>query len=119
MSKPVFVISVITALSFIPCNEALAWGASGHRMISRLAIENLPLEIPAFLRTPEVAKMIGELGREPDRSKGAGNSHDHDFDPGHYINYSDDFTVFGVSPLDTLAFTREDYDTALHLKQRI
>ena len=56
--------------------------------------------------------MIGELGREPDRSKGTGNSHDHDLDPGHYINLSDDFTA-GIIPLDSLPATREDYDTAL------
>ncbi len=106
-------MAVLLALLFLRCNEALAWGATGHRVISRLAIENLPAEIPAFLRTSEVAELIGELGREPDRSKGTGNSHDHDLDPGHYINYSDDFTVAGVSPLNTLALTREDYDTTL------
>ena len=43
----------LPAMLCLPCNEALAWGASGHRIISRLAIENLPADIPAFLRTPE------------------------------------------------------------------
>jgi hypothetical protein len=81
-----------------------------------MAIENLPAEIPAFLRTSEVAEQIGELGREPDRSRDSGNSHDHDLDPGHYINYSDDFTVVGASPLSTMTLTREDYDTALRSK---
>ena len=61
--------------------EAQAWGASGHRMISRMAIESLPAEMPAFLRNSRTADMMGELGREPDRSKGTGNSHDHDLDP--------------------------------------
>jgi hypothetical protein len=96
--------------------EALAWGATGHRMISRLAIENLADELPAFLRTPEAAELVGELGREPDRSRGTGNSHDHDLDPGHYVNLSDDFAVAGILPLDTLPATREDYDTALRAK---
>jgi hypothetical protein len=93
--------------------EALAWGATGHRLISSLAMENLADELPAFLRTPEAAELVGELSREPDRAKGTGNSHDHDLDPGHYINLSDDFTVAGVLPLNTLPPTREDYDTAL------
>lgn len=57
--------------------------------------------------------MIGELGREPDRSKGTGNSHDHDLDPGHYINLSDNFTVADVVSIDPLPATREDYDMAL------
>lgn len=109
-------ITVLVTLSVLPCKESLAWGATGHRMISRMAVENLPAEIPAFLRTPEVAEQIGDLGREPDRSKDVGNSHDHDLDPGHYINYSDDFTVAGVSPLNTMTMTREDYDTALRAK---
>ncbi len=93
-------------------NPALAWGSSGHRIISEIAIENLPDEIPAFLRSPEIARQIGELGREPDRSKGTGNPHDADLNPGHYVNIGDDKTVFGV-PLNPLPLTREDYDTAL------
>ncbi len=111
-----FIVAALVAMSFFRCKEALAWGATGHRLISQMAIKNLPAEIPAFLQTSEAAELIGELAREPDRSKGAGNSHDHDLDPGHYINLSDDFTVTGVSPLTTLAPTREDYDSALRAK---
>ena len=92
--------------------SALAWGASGHRIISTLAAESLPDEIPAFLRTPDAAWQIGELGREADRSKGAGQPHDHDLDPGHYFDLGDDQTVASV-PLRPLPPTREDYDTAL------
>jgi hypothetical protein len=112
---PKFIVNqiLVVAILIFPCGEALAWGATGHRMVSRLAVETLPSEVPAFLRTPEAVQLIGELAREPDRSKGTGNSHDHDLDPGHYINYADDFTVAGVSPLSALALTREDYDTAL------
>ena len=102
-------------LLLLPHGEVLAWGASGHRMISQLAIANLPAEIPAFLRTSKAAELVGELAREPDRSKGTGDSHDHDCDPGHYINLSDDFAVAGV-PIDPLPATREDYDTDLRSK---
>ena len=59
---------LVTVMSY---QEALAWGATGHRMISQLAIQNLPAEIPAFLRTEKATEFIGELGREPDRSRGA------------------------------------------------
>ena len=31
----------------------------------------LPLEVPQFLRSPEAARQIGEVAREPDRSRGA------------------------------------------------
>jgi hypothetical protein len=107
---------ILLSLFLATQQEAMAWGATGHRMISRLAIENLADELPAFLRTPEAAELVGELAREPDRAKGTGNSHDHDLDPGHFINLSDDFAVAGVLPLDALPATREDYDTALRAK---
>lgn len=94
---------------------ALAWGASGHRIISTLAAETLPDEIPGFLRTPDAAWQIGELGREADRSKGAGQPHDHDLDPGHYVDIGDDQTIAGV-PVAHLPPTREAYDTALRAK---
>ena len=48
------------------------WGASGQRIIGALASQSLPLEIPEFLRNPEAARQIGEVAREPDRSRGAG-----------------------------------------------
>ena len=53
-------------------------------MISRLAIESLPAAVPAFLRTSRAAALVGELAREPDRSKGAGDSHDHDRETDEY-----------------------------------
>ncbi len=46
---------------------ARAWGNSGHRMINRLAVETLPADVPAFLRSPEAAAEIEYLGPEPDR----------------------------------------------------
>lgn len=117
INKPVLTAFVAAlTVSLLYCEDAQAWGASGHRMISRMAIENLPAELPAFLRTSQAAERIGELGREPDRSRGAGNSHDRDLDPGHYIGFSDDLTVDGVLPLSASAWTREDYDTALRAK---
>ena len=106
-------VAILLPLLLSAQQNALAWGASGHRMISRMAVEHLPAELPAFLRASTTVDMIGELGREPDRSKGTGNSHDRDLDPGHYVNLSDDSTIAGVLPIDPLPTTREDYDTAL------
>jgi hypothetical protein len=114
--SPIFAWLILFPLCVLQQPEAMAWGATGHRLISRLAIESLPGELPAFLRAAEAAALVGELGREPDRSKGTGNSHDHDLDPGHFINLSDDFAVANVLPLESLPATREDYDTALRAK---
>jgi hypothetical protein len=43
------------------------WGREGHMMINRLAVESLPTDVPAFLRTPEAAGQIEYIGPEPDR----------------------------------------------------
>jgi hypothetical protein len=56
---------------------------------------------------PELALM----GRELDRSKGAGETQDKERDPGHYIDLADDGKVMDILPLDRLPPTREEYDT--------
>ena len=61
---------VLVALGLIA--NALAWGATGHEWVSGITIEKLPDSVPAFIRTPEAAAEIAVMGRELDRSKGAG-----------------------------------------------
>ena len=92
---------------------ALAWGGSGHRMIGQAAMESLPGDLPAFLRTPKAVEAVGELSREPDRWKGAGKVHDQNREPAHFLDLSDDGTVLGGPKLSALPPTREDYETAL------
>jgi hypothetical protein len=111
--RPLCLLLLTVAAGALAAGDAWAWGATGHRLISRVAIENLPAEIPGFLRKPEVVEQMGELGREADRSKGAGRLHDAERDPGHFINLADDATVIGGVSLDALPATREAYDTAL------
>ena len=100
----------------VGANDSWAWGASGHEWISGVAIEKLPDSLPAFVRTPEAAAEIAILGRELDRSKGAGRTHDAERDPGHYVGLADDGKVMGVLSLKDLPSTREDYDTDLRKK---
>jgi len=101
------------AFSILAAAHALAWGSSGHRMIGRAAIEALPPELPPFLRTPAAAIAVGELSREPDRSRGAGRTHDTDRDPGHFIDADDQGRIAGVLLLGALPATRDDYEQAL------
>jgi hypothetical protein len=93
--------------------QALAWGDTGHRMIGQLAIEALPPGVPAFLRAPQAALDIGELAREPDRSRGAGRTHDSDRDPGHFIDGDDAGRVLGGPPLGKVPLTRFEYEKQL------
>jgi hypothetical protein len=48
--------------------EEVRWGAEGHRMAARAAVETLPLEMPAFFRAAEDALVW--LNPEPDRWRG-------------------------------------------------
>jgi hypothetical protein len=93
--------------------SALAWGGAGHRMIGEAAMQSLPADLPAFLRTPRAVADVGELSREPDRSKGAGRVHDANRDPGHYLDLSDDGTVLGGPKLSALPPTRAEYEKGL------
>ncbi len=104
---------LVTLLAVACAGSAFAWGATGHRIIGRLAVESLPAEAPGFLRTARAAAAIGELAREPDRWKAAGKAHDSDRDPGHFLDVDDDGRIFGGPALSALPATRQDYDTAL------
>ncbi len=102
------------ALVLVTAGQAGAWGSTGHRLISRLGVETLPAELPAFLKEPVVVDQIGELGREPDRSRGAGQPHDADLDPGHFIDLTDDGMVLGGVSLDAMPANKDAYTMALH-----
>jgi hypothetical protein len=106
--------SLVLLLAAAAPAPALAWGATGHRMIGEVAVRALPADTPAFLRTPEAAAGVGELSREPDRSKGAGAIHDKDRDPAHFVDVADDGTGMAGGPrLDALPPTRAEYEAAL------
>jgi hypothetical protein len=92
--------------------HAFAWGPDGHRMLGEIATRHLPAELPAFLHTDDAVWQIGQLSREPDRSRGAGDPHDADLNPAHFADVSDDQTIGGI-PLNALPPTRADYAAAL------
>ncbi len=54
-------------LTFLAAPGCFGWGRDGHMMINRLAIEKLPADVPAFLRSPAALEEITWLGPEPDR----------------------------------------------------
>lgn len=101
------------AIGLAAAGQAFAWGATGHRLIGRAAIEALPEDAPAFLRTPTAIERVGELAREPDRWKDAGKPHDPDRDPAHFLDLGDDGAIFGGPALSALPETRAAYDASL------
>ena len=126
-------IGALLAGAALAPHAALAWGHTGHVIISRLAAQNLPAEVPAFVRTAMASQEIGELGAEADVSKGTGvpttgtypnlrtsfTVHDGERDAGHYIDFADDKTVEGypltltASPNAINPSGRRDFDTAI------
>jgi hypothetical protein len=92
-----------------------AWGNTGHRMVGVAAMRALPEELPAFLRTPGAAADIGELSREPDRSKGAGQPHDRERDTAHFIDMEETGHVLSAAGLsiDALPELKSQYDARL------
>lgn len=93
--------------------SAAAWGGTGHRIVGQAAARALPAEIPAFLRTRQAVIDLGELSREPDRSKGSGKIHDQDRDAAHFVDIDDGGKVLGGPPFLPMPPTRNDYETAL------
>ena len=107
------VAAACTAWVLAAPHSTLAWGATGHRMIGRLAIETLPADLPEFLRDRAAVEAVGELAREPDRWKDSGRIHDADRDPGHFLDLDDGGKVVGGPDLAAMPATRADYDAAL------
>lgn len=104
---------LLLAILFVLSPSCFAWGASGHRLISSSGMQSLPDEIPAFLRGADAAYTTGEIGREPDRSRGSGFSHDSDLDPGHYLNLGDTQLIGDSLAMSALPPNRERFDTLL------
>lgn len=103
---------LLAAMTALP-QAAMAWGYVGHNMIGELATRHFPADMPAFLRGPEAAARIGLISQEPDTSRNAGQPHDWDLDPGHFLDVSDDMTILGGPRLSALPPSRRDYDTAM------
>jgi len=100
-------------LAALPASPALAWADKGHRLIATLAVEALPDDVPGFLARRRNLWTVGEVAREPDRSRGAGQPHDADLDPGHFIDVDDAGLVLGGPPLADLPANRSEYEKAV------
>jgi hypothetical protein len=106
-------VLAVAGLTLATPTPLLAWGNTGHRIIGEAAARALTPDTPEFLRTPQAIRDIGELSREPDRSKGSGRLHGHDRDAAHFVDLDEDGKILGGPPMLPLAGTRADYETAL------
>jgi hypothetical protein len=94
--------------------RALAWDYENHRAIALLALQSLPTNFPAFVRTPEAEERIGFLSGEADRWR---NSPDlpfrHATGPDHYIDI-EELADYGMKP-EMLPVFRYDFVAELAL----
>lgn len=105
-------LAALAILIALPA-PALAWGNMGHRILGEAAMVALPASVPAFLRTPQAVRDVGELSREQDRSKGAGRIHDHNRDAGHFIDLDEDGKLLGGPLFQPMPPTRAEYEKGL------
>jgi hypothetical protein len=105
-------LAAALGLALMPASAG-TWGNAGHRMVGVLAVQALPEEVPAFLRTRQAALDMGEYAREPDRSKGSGRIHDHNRDPAHFVDIDDEGRVLGGPLFAEMQPTRAEYEKAL------
>jgi len=108
-------VAALAAVAVVAAaGSAGAWGAAGHRLIGYLAVKTLPDDLPGFVRG--AASDVGELAREPDRTKGSGKLHDEMREGNHFIDLDDNAQagLAGGGPsIDALPPTRQLYDDAL------
>lgn len=112
----VLTAALIAGLAGVPTGtQVAAWGATGHRIIGVAAMRALPDDLPAFLREPGAIAEIGELSREPDRTKGAGQPHDRERDTAHFVDLDDTGHVMNPAgpTLDQLPQLKSEYDALL------
>jgi hypothetical protein len=108
----------ITFASILTTQPAWGWGRDGHMMINRLAAENLPADVPYFLRNGNGIDVVEWMGPEPDRWK----QRDAEAElvatqsPDHFLDY--EWAIYGATPctagtkdcIDGYNFPRKRYD---------
>lgn len=106
---------IVGAGGVFTATQVDAWGATGHRFVGVAAMRGLSDELPAFLRDPGAAAEVGELSREPDRTKGAGQPHDRERDTAHFVDLDDNGHVMNAQgpTLADLPTLKSEYDAQL------
>jgi hypothetical protein len=106
--------AVVSAGALLAAGSAGAWGAAGHRLIGYVAVKALPNDLPGFVR--KSASDVGELAREPDRTKGSGRLHDEYREGNHFVDIDDQGRTgigAGGPSIAALPPTLQQFDDAL------
>jgi hypothetical protein len=110
----------LVAAAVVLCvgGAADAWSARGHRLITRLAIDALPADAPAYLREPLVLELISEQSNEPDKWRSTASATlSHENGPDHYLDV-EDLEQFGLT-LETMPPLRQEYFRVLAISKHL
>jgi len=96
LSATLLFTSLITRVS--------AWDYEGHRAVNLLALDSLPTNFPAFVRTPEARERIAFLGGELDRWRNVKDLATSQYSgPDHYLDI-EELAHYGLQPADLTPF---------------
>jgi len=111
-------ISALALLATIAAQPAHGWGRDGHMLINRLAAQNLPDDVPYFLRNGNGVDIMEWMGPEPDRWKQRDAEPElvATQSPDHFLDY--EWAIYGATPCTEgakdcvagYAFPRKRYD---------
>jgi hypothetical protein len=105
-------LSVLNLAVHLTTPAARAWDYEGHRLINQLALDTLPADFPAFVKTPAARERIGFLGGEADRWRNTTDlSLKHCNGPDHYF----DLDLLEAHKLDSAQLPIFRYDFAVQL----
>ncbi len=108
--RPLMTTLLSILIMLAPGPFALAWDEEGHVIITHVAYEKLPPDMPAWLRTEKVRNRLEYLSAEPDRWRGQHNIHlDHINNPDHFID-AEDLKPYGLTLLTLPPLRRELID---------
>jgi hypothetical protein len=105
-------------VALLATQPAWGWGRDGHMMINRLAAENLPTDVPYFLRNGNGIDIMEWMGPEPDRWKQRDAEPElvATQSPDHFLDY--EWAIYGAKVcdkgtpdcIDGYKFPRKRYD---------
>lgn len=106
---------LLVALLFASLTPRLAaWDYEGHRAVNLVALDSLPANFPAFVRTPAARERIAFLGGELDRWRNVKDfATSHYSGPDHYLDI-EELGHYGIVPGDLTPF-RYDFVARLAL----
>lgn len=105
---PALPAMLLAYAALAPTASVHGWDEEGHVIVTRMAWEKLPDDMPNWLKTPSVRYRLEYLSAEPDRWRGQHNVHlDHINNPDHYIDV-EELADFGLS-LKTLPPLRREF----------